>query len=197
MLPALEPPDLALARAAASGDVSAFDVLVRRHQSAIFNLVLRMVDDSHLAADLAQESFFRAYRAIASFRGESSFATWLHRITVNLCQHARVRRHRQRVHEGRSLDAPLPGGEDDKASDPPDLTLEPTERVLREERERAVREAIDSLDEEQRIVVVMRDLNGLSYEEIAEALGWPIGTVRSRLHRARLLLQHRLRKWKA
>ncbi|MBI1850824.1 MAG: sigma-70 family RNA polymerase sigma factor [Planctomycetes bacterium] len=196
-MPPQELADVPLARAAAAGDLAAFDTLVRKHQSAIFNLVVRLVDDHHLAADLAQEAFLRAYRAIGDFRGDSSFATWIHRITVNLCHHARLQRRRLRIHEGTPLEPASRGDDDRKPNDPPDLSLEPTERVLREERERAVRAAIESLDEEQRTVVVMRDINGLAYEEIAEALGWPIGTVRSRLHRARLVLQQRLRKWKA
>ncbi len=189
-----EPSDLALARAAAGGDSRAFDLLVRRHGDPIFNLVVRMVSDQHLALDLTLDSFLRAYRALPSFRGESTFATWLHRIAVNVCHNARQRRRRMRLVEGAAL-APASLDGDRKPNDPPDLTLEPQERLAREERESAVRAAIDSLEEEYRVVVVMRDLNGLSYEEIAEALDWPIGTVRSRLHRARLLLRQRLKRW--
>jgi RNA polymerase sigma-70 factor (ECF subfamily) len=152
------------------GDEDAFDELVERHRRRIYSLVCRLASPAE-ADDLAQDVFIAAYKALPNFRGDSAFSTWLYRIAVHVCSH-HLRKRRLDTTE---LDEQQVDWNQD--SDPERTA------ICRELRER-VREAIGGLPYKLRLVVVLRDLHGLSYEEIAQVVGCPIGTVRSRLHYA-------------
>jgi RNA polymerase sigma-70 factor (ECF subfamily) len=188
------PDDRALVQKAQAGDRDAFNSLLLRHQDVIFNAVLRLVGEHHRALDLAQEVFLRAFRALASFKGDSAFSTWLYRIALNLCSTERAKRRRPLEARMMSIDAPSRDGEGRRNDlDPADRRARPGDEAMSSEIQARVREAIDALEEEFRSVVVLRDLCDMSYEEMAEVLDCPIGTIRSRLHRARLKLEEALR----
>jgi RNA polymerase sigma-70 factor (ECF subfamily) len=164
------------------GDTEAFAALVERHQRSIFNLLYRMLGDYDDAAEVSQEAFLSAYRSIKSFRGDSSFSTWLYRIAVN---HANTRRKsaalwQQRTARLKSLEPVGDGG-----PDPADVLEQ------KEVRER-VQAALNSLESEDATIILLRDLQDVPYETVAEVLKIPIGTVKSRLHRARRALKGRL-----
>lgn len=182
-------------RRAQEGDPAAFDELVLAYQDRIYNLINRMVGDADEAYDLLQDTFVKAYRALASFRRDARFSTWIYRIAVNAC----LSRHRKQAvrkrHAPVSLDQgyrTADGGE--VRPDPPDVSREPARETTRRETQVLVRQAIDALDDDYRLVVLLRDMEGYSYEEIQEILGCPIGTVRSRLHRARAELGRKLKR---
>ncbi len=172
-------------------DADAFNEVVLRYQERILNVLCRMTGDYQIALDLCQETFLKAYRAIGSFEERSALSTWLYRIAANLClSHRRSRRRRPET----SLEGGVsPDGEDMPRHEVPDGSGEPSATLEVRERREKVRGMIEELDPEFRSVVVLRDMEGLSYEEIAEILGCPVGTVRSRLHRARLELKEKLR----
>lgn len=179
-----------------SGDRDAFAVLVDRHGPRVHGALLRMLGDPEAADDLAQEALVKAYTALGTFRKGSAFYTWLYAIALNLARSEFRRRKSLKGRPAASLDAAAAGDPDDGRSNGP---AEPTARGPgpveaasgREDAER-VHRALAALDEEFREAVVLRDLEGLSYEEIAEATGVPAGTVRSRIHRGRALLRERL-----
>jgi RNA polymerase sigma-70 factor (ECF subfamily) len=164
------------------GETEAFAVLLERHQKSIFNLLYRMLGDYDDAAEVSQEAFLSAYRSIKSFRGDASFSTWLYRIAVN---HANTRRKTLALAQQRTarLESSEPAG--DGASDPADA-LEKKE--LRER----VQAALNGLESEDATIIVLRDLQDVPYEAVADILEIPIGTVKSRLHRARRALKARL-----
>lgn len=175
--------DLSLARQAAAGNDNAFSVLVDRYSRLIYNVALRSVSSPEDAADISQETFLKAWRSIGSFRGECALSTWLCRIAINCCRdHARsAKRHRVlslTVHDDE---------EESKVLDIPDtdVTAMPEEELTRQTEIAAVRQAIDALPEDQKMIITMRDITGLSYAEIAETLGLEMGTVKSRINRAR------------
>ena len=175
--------DLSLARQAAAGNDNAFSVLVDRYSRLIYNVALRSVSSPEDAADISQETFLKAWRSIGSFRGECALSTWLCRIAINCCRdHARSsKRHRVlslTVHDDE---------EESKVLDIPDtdVTAMPEEELTRQTEIAAVRQAIDALPEDQKMIITMRDITGLSYAEIAETLGLEMGTVKSRINRAR------------
>ena len=175
--------DLSLARQAAAGNDDAFSVLVDRYSRLIYNVALRSVSSPEDAADISQETFLKAWRSIGSFRGECALSTWLCRIAINCCRdHARsAKRHRVlslTVHDDE---------EESKVLDIPDtdVTAMPEEELTRQTEIAAVRQAIDALPEDQKMIITMRDITGLSYAEIAETLGLEMGTVKSRINRAR------------
>lgn len=159
-------------------DPEAFAELVHRYQERIYHLTYRMIGKADDAEDLTQETFVRCYSALGSFRMGARFAPWLYRIAVNLCLNYRQRRR-----------WPLPLPESPEAG-PQQPSLEDT--VLQREREREVQRALRHLPEVYRAVLILRHYQGLSYEEIAEALGVPLGTVKTRLFRAREMLLARL-----
>jgi len=185
-----EAADLELVQRCKSGELSAFETLVLRHQDKIFNLVLRYVGNREDAADITQEVFLKAYRAMGSFAERSSFGTWLYRIAVNTAL-SFMRKQRSGGHPI-SLSAQNDEGHG-QPHEPPDHN-QPLNELSREETEQAVQQAISSLDEEYRIVVILKDIEGLDYETIAGILGCPKGTVKSRLHRARLILRDKLKR---
>lgn len=163
------------------GSEDAFDVLVERHRRRIYSLVCRLANPAE-ADDLSQEVFIAAYRALPSFRGDSAFGTWIYRIAVHVCSH-HLRRRRPETTE---LDDEFLDWEREH---------DPEERALSGELRDRVRDAIEALPYKLRLVVVLRDMHGLSYEEIAQVLGCPIGTVRSRLHYATQKLAVSLRPY--
>jgi len=174
--------DQDLIEASRAGKTEAYGILVRRYQDRLYPTVLRLTGCAEDAQDLLQETFLRAYQKLGRFHGESSFYTWVYRIAVNLALSGR-RRRRPTVRWGEG-----PGGPAvDLRETDPSLPLE------RAERDRIIQGALDALAADHRAVVVMKEFDGLRYEEIAAILGVPVGTVRSRLHRARCELRDRLR----
>jgi RNA polymerase sigma-70 factor (ECF subfamily) len=166
----------------------AFDAIVALHQNRIYNLCYWMLGNRDDAADAAQDAFVLAFRSLDRFRGDSSFATWLHRIAVNASLDAAQRRKR-----GPLLYSDLECGDDSPPElDPVDYGQDPQRISARRERSQAVRAAMAELPEHYRIVLVLFDLENHSYDEVAELLSLPLGTVKSRLNRARLALRDKL-----
>lgn len=175
------------------GDVRAFEMLVVKYQRRIERLISRMVRDVDLVPDIAQETFIRAYRAIAQFRGESAFYTWLYRIAVNTAKKALGELKRDPLVFESGL-APRDDGEEPSRVESELSDGETPESVLAsKEIAAAVNAAIDALSEDLRLAIVLREIEGLTYEEIADAMNCPIGTVRSRIFRAREAIALRLR----
>src|SRR6202048_4705096 len=182
--------DLSLVRRVQRGDKGAFDALVLKYQHKLVKLVMRYVRNPAEAEDIAQEAFIKAYRALPQFRGDSAFYTWLYRIAINTAKNAVVSRDRSPIEydldrnneesydmQGRLKDSETPEG-----------------LVLTDEIRSTVNAAIDALPEDLRTAIVLRELEGLSYEEIAAAMDCPVGTVRSRIFRAREAIDRRLRE---
>jgi len=168
-----------LVERARDGDLDAFNALVELHQRAVFNLCLRMIGNYATAEDATQEAFVSAFRAIRSFKG-GSFRAWLMRIAANASTDALRRRQRR---PALSLDVAPPGTDD--PIDPPDSAAGPEEMALRADRAAAIQAALLRLPDDQRMAVVMCDMQGFAYEEIAQAMGVSIGTVKSRISRGR------------
>lgn len=185
--------DLTLAREAVQGQPEAFDLLVRRHQDRVYGVIHRMVADREKAMDLTQETFLKAWKGLGSFGGQSAFFTWLYRIARNVVMSAgRYDAARPKIRV--SLDEPDRSSDGDgRRMDPEDDLAQPGEGLLVQEQRDLVLEAIQSLPPDFREIVVLRDMQDRSYEEIAELLELPLGTVRSRLHRARMELKERLK----
>ena len=173
--------------AARRGDLDAFDRLVERHQERIFRFCQWSLHDADEAQDAAQDTFIRAFRHIKSFRGDSSFGTWLHRIAINVVRDSAKRRQK----------APRPFStlvkEDEEGDfDPPSTAPSPTQTALEHERRLAVRTALKTLSDPHRAVLVLFDLEGRSYEDCCALLEVPMGTLKSRLNRARAALKEAL-----
>ncbi len=181
--------DQALVQRVQAGDKAAFDLLVRKYQHRVTSVISRYVQDWADAQDVAQETFIRAYRALGNFRGDSQFYTWLYKIGVNTAKNWLVSQGRR------------PPTEDIDASDAVQFdagvrlrdTDTPEQELMRQEIERTVAATVEGLPEELRMAITLREVEGLSYEEIAEAMSCPIGTVRSRIFRARDAIDQRLR----
>lgn len=163
------------------GDRRAFDLLVIRYQQRILKLIMRYVRDPSEAQDVAQEAFIKAYRALPSFRGDSAFYTWMYRIAINTAKNHLVSLQRRPV--GYDFDLQDPENYEYNSHLRDEDT--PEGLALQEELRLAVEAAIASLPEELRTAIMLREFDGLSYEEIAEAMDCPVGTVRSRIFRAR------------
>jgi RNA polymerase sigma-70 factor (ECF subfamily) len=177
--------DQGLIDACRAGKTEAYGVLVRRYQDRLYPTVLRLAGCAEDAQDVLQEAFLRGYEKLGKFHGDSSFYTWIYRIAVNIALSGRRRRRPvSRLSEGRNGE-PAEPPVDPRDNDP---SL-PMERV---ERERIIQDALNLLAPDHRAVVVMKEFDGLRYEEIGAMLGIPVGTVRSRLHRARCELRERL-----
>jgi len=166
------------------GETQAFEDLVRTYQHRVFGVGLRMLGSRAEAEEIAQETFLRAHRAIGEFRGEARLGTWLYAIASRLCLNRLASGERRHTRADDDALARVPAGGSDAA-----MVLEQSEL------EAALHQAIADLPDERRIVVVLRDLEGLAYEEIAEVLGLELGTVRSRLHRARTELKAKLERF--
>ena len=175
------------------GDVRAFEMLVVKYQRRIERLIGRMVRDTDLVQDIAQETFIRAYRALPQFRGDSAFYTWLYRIAVNTAKKALVELKRDPLVSEASLANHDEGDETSRVEN--ELTNGETPDALLASKEIAsvVNAAIEALSEDLRQAITLREIEGLSYEEIAEMMNCPIGTVRSRIFRAREAIATRLR----
>ncbi len=181
--------DQELVRRVQHGDKKAFDVLVRKYQQKIVKLISRYVRDQDEALDVAQETFIKAYRALAKFRGESAFYTWLYRIAINTAKNYLVAQSRRPPDTDIDAEDAVQFEGDSKLRE----TDLPEQLVHRDEVERVIYEAIDALPEDLRTAITLRELEGLSYEEIAQAMECPIGTVRSRIFRAREAIETKLK----
>lgn len=180
--------DELLVERAKRGDVEAFEQLISHHEKTVYNIAYRLTGNHEDASDIAQEAFIRAYSSLADFRGDSSFATWLYRIVNNACLDELRRRKRQKV---TYLDQAVEMDDGEVSRQIADTADGPEQALERVELQRAVQESILELDEEYRVVLVMRELQGYSYNEIAEALDLNLGTVKSRLSRARGALKEK------
>jgi len=183
--------DLSLVQRVQRGDKAAFDALVLKYQHKLVKLVSRYTRNPAEAEDVAQEAFIKAYRALPQFRGDSAFYTWLYRIAINTAKNAVVSRDRSPIEY--DLDLQNPGESYEVQSRMKDSET-PEGLVLTEEIRRTVNSAIDELPEDLRAAIMLRELEGLSYEEIAAAMDCPVGTVRSRIFRAREAIDRRLRE---
>ena len=177
--------DKELAEKAKAGDQIAFEQLVIENQNKVYSLALRLVNDREEAADLAQEAFVKAWQGLSSFQGESSFATWVYRLTTNVCiDHLRKKKRREGVEPSVSLN-----DEESGWAEPADRESDPQLLLERSERGKALARALARLPDWQRRTLVLRELSGLSYQEIGDALDIDLGTVKSRIARARLSLR--------
>ncbi len=171
------------------GDKQAFDILVKKYQHRIVALVSRFLKDSADVQDVTQEAFIKAYRALPNFRGDSAFYTWLYRIAVNTAKNHLVSQGRRPP----SVDLDVSDAEQFEGSLALKEQATPERLLLKDEIQRVVSETIEGLPEDLRTAITLRELEGMSYEEIAEVMGCPVGTVRSRIFRARETIQVKLK----
>ncbi len=181
--------DWQLVQRVQGGDKTAFDVLVLKYQHKIVKLVMRYVQDPSESLDVSQEAFIKAYKALPNFRGESAFYTWLYRIAINTAKNYLVARKRRPLDYDVDLQDPTQYEMQARLSD----VATPEGHALGEEVREAVSEAVEKLPEDLRMAIVLREIEGMSYEEIAQAMDCPVGTVRSRIFRAREAIDSRLR----
>lgn len=184
------PTDEELVRRFQEGDQRAYSELVVRYQDRIFTLCLRWMRNRQVAEEVAQDVFIAAYRALGRFRGDAKFSTWLFRVAVNHCKNRKLYRKRRKADQHEPLEG-MPRDDGPARQLPSDSPGTDT-GVHRSEAERMLQEALDEMDEGYRTIVVLRDIQGLAYEEISEILDLPRGTVKSRLHRARAQLARSL-----
>jgi|HigsolmetaAR202D_1030399.scaffolds.fasta_scaffold00003_109 RNA polymerase sigma factor, sigma-70 family len=178
-----------LVASAQRGDLESFNQLVRLYEGRVYNLCLRMLGDPESAADATQDSFISAYRNLRSFRG-GSFRSWLLRIATNACYDVlRVRKRKPAT----SLDAALSSDDENMKLDPPDPSESPDDTALRHELSEAIQVGLNQLPEDQRLVVILSDIQGMAYDEIATITNSNLGTVKSRLSRGRARLRDILR----
>ena len=184
--------DRALVKAAQRGDEQAFRKLVERYQRRVIQLALGMTKDPDEAMDIAQETFVKVHRYLPSFKGDSSFFTWTYRIAMNLCLDAQRRKGRvDRIEMEEGEQAEI-----EAAMDPPSSALAgPQRQALNAELRGKIEEALATLSENHRAILLLRELEGLSYEELSKVLGIRKGTVMSRLFHARLRMQNKLREY--
>jgi RNA polymerase sigma-70 factor, ECF subfamily len=184
-----EQSDLALVQRVQRGERSAFDVLVLRYQQKVLKLVLRYIRDPMEAEDVVQEAFIKAFRAIGSFRGDSAFYTWIYRIAINTAKNALVSSKRRPVSFDIDVQDPEQGDLEARLTD----GETPEQLAMTEEIRQTVNRAMADLPDDLRTAIVLREIDGLSYEDIAESMDCPVGTVRSRIFRAREAIDRRLR----
>ena len=183
-----EDTDKELVKRVQKGDLEAFDMLFSRYQGKILNLISRYVRDSEEVQDVAQEAFIKAYRALPRFRGDSAFYTWLYRIAINTAKNYLVAAKRRPLEYDLDLQDPE---QYDMQARLKDIDT-PEGMLLSEEIRQTVNDAINQLPEDLRTAIVLREMDGMSYEEIAQTMECPIGTVRSRIFRAREAIDKRL-----
>lgn len=173
------------------GETEAFEVLVHRHEKTIFNLLYRWLGDYNEAADVAQEVFLSAYRSIKSFRGESSFSTWLYRIAIN---QAKNRRKSLTTSQQRMVPLEItdPEGDGGPLAHLPHPGPDPAQAAEQQEIQELVQKGLNGLESDDAMLILLHDLQGVPYEEIAQVLDIPLGTVKSRLHRARQALKSKV-----
>lgn len=181
--------DGALVKKAQQGDKRAFDRLVIKYQAKVMHIILRLVRDPHEAADIAQESFIRAYRALPSFRGESAFYTWLYRIAVNTAKNHLASLQR------RPLTETLESDEEGEQREMPMRLRDydtPEKILLKEQILQTIQQTLEALPVELKTALLLREIEGMSYDEIAQVMSCPVGTVRSRIFRAREAIDKQL-----
>jgi RNA polymerase sigma-70 factor (ECF subfamily) len=176
-------------KAAQQGDIQAFERIVLTYQHKVFNLAYRFLGEREEAEDLTQEVFINVFRHLNRFRGKSQFSTWVYQVTMNHCRN-RLKYLKRRHHHGtESLDTPLRTAEGELERELPDEADVPDQVLHRQEVQSLVQAALSELREDYREVIVLRDIQELSYQEVSEVLDLPEGTIKSRLHRARLELK--------
>ncbi len=185
--------DLSLVRRVQRGERGAYDLLVLKYQHKVVKLVMRYLREPADAQDVAQEAFIKAYRALPHFRGDSAFYTWLYRIAINTAKNALAARTRNPV----SFELDMQNNSNDEASDMVNRLKDPETPeglALTEEIRDTVNRAIEALPEDLRTAIVLREIEGMSYDEIAASMECPVGTVRSRIFRAREAIDRKLRE---
>jgi len=181
--------DRTLIDSALSGDQSAYKGLMERHRQAIFHIILKIVRDREIAADLMQETFMKAFASLATYRSEFKFSTWLYRIAANTAiDHLRKQRMKML-----SIDSPPESADGPIAIEVADNSYNPENDLINREQRFSINEAIEALPEKYRVVIIYRHRDDKSYDEIADALSLPVGTVKARIFRARELLKKKLR----
>ena len=173
--------DLALVKRVQAGEKNAFDALVLKYQQKVINLVMRFVRDHHTAMDISQETFIKAYRGLKNFRGDSAFYTWLYRIAINTAKNHVVTQSRRLP----ASDIDAQEAEQYSGADLLQNMGTPDKEMEKDDVHRAIIDSIESLPEDLRVAITLREIEGFTYEEISEAMSCPIGTVRSRIFRAR------------
>lgn len=178
--------DAHLIHEALRGDSGAFGQLVQKYQDRLFNTIMHVMGRREEAEDLVQDAFVQAFVKLNTFHGNSAFYTWLYRIAFNLAISQKRRKH---------VEASVDHRREETGSEPTDVGESPDEYLMRRERAKQVRAALAKLTDEYRSIIVLREMEGCCYETISEILDIPVGTVRSRLHRARLELRDHLREF--
>ena len=168
-------------RAVVDGNTNAFEDLVLEYQKQVYHIALKMTGNEEDAFDLSQEAFLKAFRSLSTFRGEAGFGSWLYRMTANLCIDF-LRKKKRQGGQIISLDAEE---EDRRPTELPDLRYEPQNALEKKEVQEKVRTGLEKLPHEQKLILVLRDVEGFSYQEISDALKIELGTVKSRIYRAR------------
>jgi len=181
--------DSTLINQAKSGNAQAYDKLLNKYRNSVYNLVYRMVRDVEEAEDLTQEAFIKAFNSLAQFNEDYAFSTWLYKIATNNC----IDFFRKRKLQTLSLDKPIQYKDSEIHQEIPDPELNPEKSILASERSSIIREAIETLPEKYYTAIVLRHTEEKSYEEIAEILRLPIGTVKARIFRAREMLNKALK----
>jgi len=186
--------DAAFVRAVQGGDMAAFDHLVLKHKDKLFNMVYWLLGDYQEANDCAQEIFIKVFKSIKKFRFESSFSTWLYRIAINTCKNklkSSAYRWKKRTV---SLENPESSEQGNRSYEIRNGSPSPENKLEKKERMMLIQKAVNALPQEQNRVIVLRDIQGLSYQEIADVTGLNLGTVKSRLARARMALRNKLNR---
>ena len=182
-------PDDALLRRVRKGELQAFNLLVLRYQNRVFSMVHRIVGIPSETEDLAQEIFVTVYRSLSNFRGDCSFSTWLYRITVNQCKNRLKFLQRRNFHRAQDLaDTPEKNFETARSL----VFADPEQQLMGRQMETLIQQELSNLEDDFRIILILRDIEQLPYDAIADITALPLGTVKSRLHRARALLKARL-----
>ena len=187
-------PDAAFVRAVQGGDMAAFDQLVIKHKDKLFNMVYWLLGDYQEANDCAQEIFIKVFNSIKKFRFQSSFSTWLYRIAINTCKNrlkSSAFRWKKRMI---SLENPESSKQDNRSYEIQNGSPSPENKLEKKERMMLIQKAVNALPQEQNRVIVLRDIQGLSYQEIVDVTGLNLGTVKSRLARARMELRNKLNR---
>jgi RNA polymerase sigma-70 factor (ECF subfamily) len=172
-----------------SGNKNAFDMLVLRHQHKVYGLVSRFVSDSAEVEDICQEAFIKAYRALPSFRGDSAFYTWLYRIAINTAKNHVLARKRRPLTNDMQVEEAEISETNSALSD----IADPESNLATQNLKKAIFDAIEELPDDLRTAFTLREFSGLSYEDITEVMGCPVGTVRSRIFRAREMIDGKIR----
>ncbi len=188
----VEPTDKELVAQCKKGDRDAFEALVRRHQRRVYNLAFRILGHPEEAQELAQDVFIKVYQKIDSFRGDAAFTTWLYQVTANHAKNKLKYLGRRHYYRSESMDEPVQGQDGTMEKQYENPNPGPDDNMQSSQVRQLVQDKLAELPEEQRIVVTLRDIEGLDYEEIAQITGLALGTVKSRIHRGRLELKRLL-----